>query len=190
MTDSTQPPDDREAFARFIATLDSDPDEAGRRYLRLHRKLVGLFSMNGISDPMDAADETITRAGHKLCAGAEVSDLENFCKGIARNIIKERLRKQRRESKAFLEFIANIANATGEQVERIDRLLQPCFAELTEDDQTLLRDYCRIPRGRARAEYRRQLAEHMHISMLALRLRVTRLRRRLTDCAKKRSKQN
>lgn len=190
MTDSTQPPDDRAVFARFLATLDSDPDEAGRRYLRLHRKLVGLFSMNGISDPMAAADEAIRRAGHKLCAGAEVSELENFCKGIARNIVKELLRAQRREAKAFLKFIDDSDNATGEQVERIDRVLKPCFAELPEADQTLLRDYCRIPHGRARAEYRRQLAERMNITMLALRLRVTRLRRRLTGCVKKRAKQN
>src|SRR2546423_6723938 len=46
-----------EAFARFLEFLSPDTEEAGRRYTRLHEKLVGFFSLRGISDSLSAADE-------------------------------------------------------------------------------------------------------------------------------------
>lgn len=177
----------RETFARFLEFLSPDIDEAGHRYTRLHEKLVGFFRMKGISDPVSAADETIDRAAIKITAGTPVSDAEKYCLGIARNITKEKYRSAQRESSAFLKFIENLPDATGEQLERIYSILKPCFEELAVEDQKLLMEYCQVLRGRARAEHRRQLAETMKTTVLALRMRVTRLRSSLTDCIKKRS---
>ena len=193
MTDSSQdnssdrPTVGREAFARFLEALSPDTEEAGRHYTRLHEKLVGFFRLKGISDPVSAADETIDRAALKITAGTPVSDAGKYCLGIARNISKEKYRSAQREISAFLKFIENLPDASDEQVERIYRILKPCFEELAFEEQKLLLAYCQVMRGRARAEHRRRLAETMKTTMLALRMRVTRLRSSLADCVKKRS---
>jgi hypothetical protein len=177
----------QEEFARFMDFLAPDPEEAGRLYTRLHKKLNGFFSLKGISDPVSAADETIDRAAVKISGGAPVPDVNKFCLGIARNICKEKWRRERRESTIFRLFLENLTDDSDEEVERIYRVLKPCFEQLTAADQELLRAYCQAPRGRARAEHRRKLAEAMQTTVLALRMRVTRLRSILTDCVKKSS---
>lgn len=176
-----------EAFERFLKCLSPNPEEAGHCYTRLHKKLVGFFTMKGISDPASAADETIDRAALKITAGAPVPDADKYCLGIARNITKERYRRAQRESSVFLKFIENPADAADAQVERIYLILKPCFEQLAVEDQKLLLAYCQVSRGRARAEHRRRLAEIMKTTVLALRMRVARLRSSLADCVRKRS---
>lgn len=193
MTDS--PPDNstnrhtvgREAFARFLDSLSPETEEASRLYTRLHEKLVGLFSLKGLSDPVNAADETIDRAALKISAGAPVPDVGKYCMGIARNIVKERLRRIQREHSAFLHFVNDPSSASDEQLDRIYSVLKPCFEELSLEEQQLLAAYCQVMQGRARAECRRQLALTMQTTMLALRMRVTRLRTNLANCVKKRT---
>jgi hypothetical protein len=179
-----------EAFAKFLERLSPDEEEAARRYTRLHEKLIGFFSMKGIPDAPGAADETLDRAAIKIAAKAIVPDVNNYCIGIARNIVKERLRHVHRENSAFQNFIEDLANSSEEQVERIYLILKPCFDQLEADEQNLLVAYCQVIRGSARIEHRRQLAESMKTTMLALRMRVTRLRKTLTDCVKKSSAEN
>jgi hypothetical protein len=176
-----------EAFAQFLELLSPDTEEAGHLYTRLHEKLTGFFSFKGISDPVNAADETIDRAAIKIAAGATVPDVNKYCSGIARNIARERFRRAQREDSTFHRFIENLANHSDEQVERIERVLKPCFEQLTPEDQSLLLAYCQIMRGRARAEYRRQLAKTLQSTVLALRMRITRLRSNLAECVKKHS---
>lgn len=174
-------------FAQFLQLLSADSEEAGRRYRDLLNKLHGFFSLKGVSDPGSAADETIDRAVAKIAAGAVVTDVGRYCLGIARNIAKERSRIKRRESSAFQQFIADLSHSSAEQVDRIYTLLKPCFGQLTVEEQQLLQAYCHEAQGRARAKHRQELAESLKISMLALRVRVTRLRNSLTDCVQRRT---
>jgi hypothetical protein len=176
-----------ESFARFLELLSPDVEESARRYTRLHEKLIGFFTLRGISDPISAADETIDRAALKISTGTPVPDIGRYCLGIARNITKERLRRVHRENTAFLRFIETPANAADEQAERIQRLLKPCFEELAVEDRELLLAYCQVAQGRARSEHRRQMAASMKITLPALRIRVARLRAGLADCVKLRS---
>lgn len=185
MSDFTQdnlkerPADD---FARFLERLSPDVKEAEHSYVRLHKKLCGFFSLRGVSDPANAADETLERAARKICEGAMVPDVESYCVGIARNVAKERWRREQRENSVYSLFVERLADNSDEEVERIQSILKPCFEQLTEKDQSLLREYCRVLRGRPRAEHRRELAQAMKTTLLALRIRVTRLRRSLADC--------
>jgi len=176
-----------EAFALFLHTLSADAEEAGVCYTRLHKKLVSLFKMKGISEPVSAADETIDRATLKISDGTPVPDTYKYCMGIARNIARERRRNEQREGSAFLNFITDLANNSDEQVERIQRILKPCFDQLADEEQKLIQAYCQVLRGRARAEHRRQLAKAMNTTVLALRMRVTRLRSILAECVEKHS---
>lgn len=176
-----------EEFARFLECLSPDTEEAGRHYTRLHKNLVSFFVMKGISDPMSAADETIDRAAVKICGGTPVPDVSKYCLGIARNIARERWRREQRESSSFLLFINNLADHCDEEIERIYQVLKPCFEQLTVEEQTLLSTYYQVFRGRERAEHRRQMAESSKTTILALRMRVTRLRSILTDCVREHS---
>lgn len=178
-----------EDFTRFLELLASTSggEDGASCYCRLHRKLEGFFTMRGISDPADAADATITVAVRRIAEGAPVPDAWKYCMGVARNIVRERLRVERRESKAFVRFIEDLDNDSGEEVARINQLLSPCFEVLADEDRSLLVAYCRVMRGRARAEHRRELAASMKTTVTALRMRVNRLRETLTECVEKRS---
>lgn len=163
-----------------------DPEEAGRRYLPLHRKLEGYFRFNGVADPNAAADETLDRAGRRLLEGTEVSDINKFCLGIARFIIKESWRINTRESEAFLKFL-NLAHVTEADLDHL-KLMETCFNQLPADQRELLISYCGAPRGRAGAKHRQELADGLDTTISALRIRITRLRQGLDDCVKESSR--
>jgi hypothetical protein len=171
--------------ALLQALCPEDPDEANRRYLNLQQKLVGYFQLRGMFDPVHAADETLDRAGKKIAKGVAVPDINRFCLGIARNIVRERLREKKREESAFIDYIGYYHdNSTEIMVDRIMNLMKPCFEQLRSDDRDLLTSYCKIPDGSSRAEHRRKLAERLKSSISALRIRITRLRRDLENCVK------
>ena len=164
-----------------------DPDEAGQRYLRLHKKLAGYFQLRGVADPTAAADEALDRAARRITEGAEVPDIDKFCLGIARYIIKEGWRFSNRESAAFLEFLEQHNRVTDDQTDRFS-LMKTCFEQLSQYDRQLLNSYCAAPPGLARAKYRLELAERLDVTVKNLRVRVTRLRRELDNCVKEFSK--
>lgn len=164
-----------------------DPDDGGRRYLLLHQKLEGYFRLRGVADPVQCADEVLDRAGRRIAEGAEVPDIDKFCLGIARFIIKEQWRIDTRESQAFLQFLKQNESVSEADLNRFS-LMRSCFDQLPVNDRELLNSYCATARGRARAEHRRKLAEGRQLSVSALRIRVTRLRRGLDDCVREMSR--
>ncbi len=177
----------KEALAEFLKILSIESTDPNSRYLSLQNKLEGFFNLKGTSDPVSAAQESLDRAIIKITTGTPVSDIDKYCLGIARYVAKERFRREQRETSAFLNFVEILADTSDEQVERINRILKPCFEELEVKDQELLLSYCQVMKGQARARFRRDLAATLNITLLALRMRVTRLRSDLTDCVKKRS---
>jgi len=171
-------------FSRLLTFLcPEDPDEAGRRYLRLHQKLEGYFQFRGVADSIAASDEALDRAARRIAEGADVPDINKFCLGIARFIIKESWRFNNRESAAFLQFLEQHDRPSGD-VDRFS-LMKLCFEQLPREDSDLLNSYCAPPPGRARATHRLELAEQLNCKVTNLRVRVTRLRRDLDDCVKK-----
>lgn len=171
-----------EEFPRLLEALSTDVEEAARLYTGLHKRLAAFFRLKGVSDPGEAADETLDRAAIKIAAGAPVPDVGRFALGIARFVAKERLREEQRESAASAEFFNSLTLGFDAQSESYYELLKTCFGQLAEEEQRLLVAYCKVFRGRARAEYRRRLAEKMKTTVVALRMRVTRLRSILSDC--------
>jgi DNA-directed RNA polymerase specialized sigma24 family protein len=172
-------------FSTFLTFLcPDDPDEAGRRYLGLHKKLEGYFRTRGVADPSAAADETLDRAARRLAEGADVPNINSFCLGIARFIIMEGWRVNTRESAAFLQFLERNEQATTEQIDRFS-LMKSCFEQLPAYDKNLLNSYCAALSGKERAKRRRELAEELNKTVSALRIRVTRLRQDLEECLKR-----
>ena len=174
-------------FDRLLTFLcPEDPDEAGLRYLRLHQKLAGYFQFRGVADPIAAADETLDRAARRIAEGSDVPDIDKFCLGIARFIIKEGWRFNNRASAAFLQFLQQ-HDHDSKDVDRFS-LMKTCFEQLPQNDRDLLSSYCSAPTGRARAKYRVELAEQLNYTVTAMRVRVTRVRRSLDDCVKELSR--
>ena len=170
------------------ALCPDDPDEAIRRFLLLHQKLESFFRLNGMYDPPTDADDTCDRAEEKLANGYDIPDITRFCMGIARNIVRERRRNRKREEWAWLELLGYSQDKSNEAVvEKIMNLMKPCFEELPTDDQVLLIEYCNVS-PQERAEVRHKLADRLNLSIAALRIKVTRLRRRLQECVKRRGK--
>lgn len=169
---------------KFLAP--DDPEDAGRRYLLLHQKLEGLFRTRGVADPVECADEVLDRAARRIGEGAAVPDINKFCLGIARFIIKEHWRIDTRESQAFLRFLEQNESISEDELDRLS-LMRSCFDQLPQNDRELLKSYCAAPGGRARAEHRRNLAIARHSNVSAVRIRVTRLRRELDDCIREMS---
>ena len=165
----------------------NDPEEAGRLYLRLHEKLEGYFRLRGVADPVGCADEVLDRAARRIAEGTEVPEINRFCLGIARFILKEQWRIDTRESQAFLRFLEQNESITEDELNRLS-LMRLCFDQLAQNDRELLNAYCAAPRGRARAEHRRNLAKARHSNVSAVRIRVTRLRRELDDCVREMAK--
>lgn len=149
----------------------------------LHQKLEGYFRFNGIADPGAAADEALDRAGRRIAEGTEIPDINKFCLGIARFIVMEEWRRRSRESEAFSNFTEtqSVSEADLEYL----RLMKECFNQLPSYDRDLLNSYCTGPGGRSRAEYRRKLADSLHMTVTAMRIRVMRLRQGLEVCVKK-----
>lgn len=179
------------SFHPFLldALCADDRDEAIRLYLRLHEKLESYFRLKGMYDPLTDADETFTRAEAKLEKGQDIPDIRKFCMGIARNIVHERLRERQHEQDAYLNYIKNRLDNNLEAVlDTIINLMKPCFEQLPKDDQDLLMEYCKVLPGVDRAEHRRKFAARLNLSISALRIRVTRLRRALENCVRERRK--
>lgn len=179
-----------EDFKRFLELLCPAADDAAvyHCYRRLWERLEGFFNMRGVRDTTGAAVATVERAVRRIAEGAPVPDAGRYCMGIARNVANEKLRSERRESKAFLKFIEELDDDSGEEVARIYQVLRPCFELLAAEDRELLAAYCGVMRGRARAEHRRGLAASREMTVEALRVQVMRLRKELADCVEKGSK--
>lgn len=175
-----------ENFEALLAHLcPEDREEAGRRYSVLHAKVALFLCLKGVSDPENDAHDALDRAGEKIRKGYNIPDIRSFCIGIAKNIWHERLRELEREKVAFENYQENIHdNRTEAEVERIMNLIKPCFEKLPADDRELLIKYYQVPPGLDGARQRCKLAESYKLNIGALRIRISRLRRRLEDCVK------
>ena len=172
------------AFARLLATLDPDPDGAGRRYEELRRALQRFFEWRGASDPDESADVTLDRVARKIEAGEEVQSVTAYARGVARLVLREDLKRARRrgvpvqDAHARTEFVPDVLRA-----DQVDLCLEGCLAGLGPDSRELLVRYYEES-GSSRIDSRRQLADELGIPASAVRSRVQRLRDRLEECVR------
>ncbi|HEY6252681.1 MAG TPA: hypothetical protein VI685_22215 [Candidatus Angelobacter sp.] len=181
-------------FETLLLRLDPDRNRAGERYEEIRWKLVKFFEWGSCLEAEDMADETFNRVAEKLAAEREtIQDVVAFAWGVAKKIRQETLRKSARTVRlpdlpgaedAFADSPAT-DEAQYESAENKRRLkcLRSCIQHLSAEDRRLLLAY-HSPRGR-RVEGRRRLAKENGITMLALRVRVNRLRFKLEECIKK-----
>src|SRR6185436_5279963 len=84
----------REKFAGFLEWLNPDRDRAGEEYERLRFRLCTFFSQRQSRFADELADETINRVILKV-SEEKIENKIAYCYGVAKNVFRESLRKER-----------------------------------------------------------------------------------------------
>jgi DNA-directed RNA polymerase specialized sigma24 family protein len=167
----------REKFASFLEWLSPGGEGAGEAYERLRYSLCTFFSLRGRPFADELADETINRV--MLKAGEE--EIENklaYCYGVARNVLRESWRRDRRH--ADVEEVADAAAPPAAQGFS-NECLEKCLGELSPESRVLILDYFSEEKT-AKIETRQRISERLETTQTALRARVSRLKHRLKLC--------
>jgi DNA-directed RNA polymerase specialized sigma24 family protein len=175
----------QEAFDLLLASLDTDREHAGQKYVRLRLKLVKYFEWHGASFPDREADVTLNRAARRIKEGQEVHNVNAYCYGVARLVFAESLRAQQKEREAF-------ECAPSTEVQEIDAdldaearriCLDRCLQALPEENRDLIIAYYDDEKGK-KIERRKGLAARLGIPLNALRIRAHRIRVSLEGCVR------
>lgn len=167
----------REKFESFLDWLSPDGDGAGEAYERLRFRLCTFFALRRCGFPDELADETINRVILKM--GVEQIDNKlAYCYGVARNVYRESLRKERHH--LSVDEIAVAAKAPAEQSLSAE-CLDKCLGELSPESRSLILDYFSEVKL-AKIELHRRISERLEMTQTALRMRVMRIKQKLKLC--------
>lgn len=169
----------QERFAVFLAWLGPEAESAGEEYERLRARLRIYFGQRGCRFPEELADETINRVILKVCE-ERIENRMAYCYGVAKNVCRESLRRERRRADIDEAVLAAPApEVPGPARECLDR----CLAELPEEGRALLLEYFSAEKVE-KIELHRCIAESLRLTPTALRERIYRFKKRLTYCVR------
>lgn len=175
----------KEAFDKLLASLDSDADLAGDKYLLVRRNLVRFFEGRGCPFAEDHADEVINRAAKRFDDGEAIRDINGYCYGVARLLLLEIFKEQERQTNALKELPS--VDRIQPEPEELDKshagleCLTRCLEKLPNDGRQLVVNYYEGDR-QSRIQNRKRLTESLGIPNQALRSRALRLRDKLETC--------
>lgn len=174
-----------ENFEKLLSSLNSDRDLAGQELELLWLKMYEFFRARRCHCPEDLADETINRLARKLAEGEDVHDVMRYSHGLARLIWLEYLRKPDTKN-VPLEESPVLAFSPMDHLQRKqeDQIYLHCLQQLSEEERTLIIAYWNHE-GQVLHEVRETLAKSLGISLVALRIRVTRIKKKLEICLEK-----
>jgi len=167
----------REKFASFLDWLNPDSERAGEEYERLRFRLCTFFSQRQCRFPDELADETINR----VILRSSEDNIENkigYCYGVAKNVYRESLRKERPH--LDIDEVTLAAKAPEEQ-SFSSECLDQCLEKLPPDSRTLLLDYFSEAKL-AKIQLHRRISESLAMTQTALRMRVMRTKQKLKVC--------
>lgn len=167
----------REKFANFLAWLSPHGDSAGEEYERLRFRLSTFFSQRRCRFPDELVDETINRVILKVSEEKIESKLA-YCYGVAKNVFRESLRKERNHLN--IDDVPIAAEAPAEQSFSRE-CLDKCLAELSPESRNLILDYFSEVKL-AKIELHRRISEGLEMTQTALRMRVMRIKQKLKIC--------
>lgn len=167
----------REKFASFLEWLNPDPERAGEEYERLRFRLCTFFSMRQCSLADELADETINRVILKV-SEEKIENKIAYCYGVAKNIYREWLRKQR--THLDIDDVTIVAK-TPEEPSVSSECLDKCLEELSPQTRNLLLDYFSEAKL-AKIQLHRRLSDSIKTTQTALRMRVMRSKQKLKIC--------
>lgn len=167
----------QEKFENFLAWLSPGGDSAGEEYERLRFRLCTFFSQRQCRFSDELADETINRVILKI-AEENIENKLAYCYGVAKNVYRESLRKERVH--LDIDEVTIAAEAPSEQ-SFPSECLDKCLAELSPESRNLILDYFSEAKL-AKIELHRRISESLKMTQTALRMRVMRLKQKLKIC--------
>jgi len=172
----------QEAFDRLLASLDSDRESAGRKYLEMRGALIRLFEWRGCPFPEDHADETINRVARRISEGEEIRDPAKYSVGVARMLLLEIYKERAKERGALSEMASSeAAQYEFEALEPRVECLGRCLQSLSPDNRELILQYYQGEKGE-KIETRKRLTDRFKVPINTLRMRALRLREKLQVC--------
>lgn len=169
----------REKFANFLAWLSPQGDSAGEEYERLRFRLCTFFALRRCRFSDELADETINRVMLKL-SDEQIENKLAYCYGVAKNVYRESLRKER--AHLDIDEVTIAATVPAEQ-SFSGECLDKCLAELSPESRSLILDYFSEVKL-AKIELHRRISEKLEMTQTALRMRVMRIKQKLKICVR------
>jgi DNA-directed RNA polymerase specialized sigma24 family protein len=167
----------REKFASFLEWLNPDRDLAGEEYERLRFRLCTFFSQRQCRFADELADETINRVILKV-SEERIENKIGYCYGVAKNIFRESLRKER--THLDIDDIT-IAAKDPEAQSFSNECLDKCLEKLSPESRDLLLEYFSEVK-QAKIELHRRISDGLAMTQTALRMRVMRTKQKLKIC--------
>jgi len=169
----------------LLVWLNPDPDEAASVYLQLREDLTRIFIWNRCIDPEGLTDEVFDRVGKKLPELREIyeGDARLYFYGVARNLIKEHLRKIRTLSSRDVSELPlrSVLEGDEDSSEIREVCLEFCLKRLTNDKRELILNYYAKDK-QAKIDHRNHLAKSLGMSVESLRVKAFRIRTTLAQC--------
>jgi DNA-directed RNA polymerase specialized sigma24 family protein len=169
------------ALNELLSWLDSDCEQAGRKYETIRAGLVKMLSYWAGSAAEELADKTINRVAIKVPEIRDTykGDPSRFFYGVAKHVFLEHQRIARREE-PFDEGIHN-PECDEPTEDHAGECMESCMKKLTSVDRELVRRYFEGPTS----EQRERLAKSLGTTKNALAVRVYRIREPLKKCFSK-----
>lgn len=157
-------------------------------YRCLRCALIRYFEWNNADDPENLADEVFCRLLKSIAP--EIANLQAFAYGIAQNVLHEHRRERERERNLSSESNPDASRSLHEALtqnlsETLAQDLDECLKCLSNQERSLIQAFYAAERGK-KARQRKKLADELGISQNALRIRVSRIRKKLADCIEQR----
>jgi DNA-directed RNA polymerase specialized sigma24 family protein len=167
----------RESFLSFLEWLHPDRERAGEEYEHLRFRLCTFFSLRQCSFADELTDETINRVILKA-SEEQIESKIAYCYGVAKNVYREWLRKQR----THLDISeVQIAATVPEQPTIPSECLDKCMQELSPETRSLLLHYFSEEKS-AKIDLHKRLAKSLQMTQTALRMSIMRSKGKLKLC--------
>lgn len=164
-------------FDSLLNWLDSDREQAGRKYEQVRQRLIKIFTCRKRPDAEELADVVINRVTLKAeeLAKGYVGDPSLYFYGVAQKVYLECVRKL-----PAAVFVPPTSPPTDEEEAEYE-CLEACVGRLPEDSRALVIEYYEDDK-RAKIDHRKELASRLGIAQNALRIRAHRIRLSLQRC--------
>jgi DNA-directed RNA polymerase specialized sigma24 family protein len=184
----------RAAFNRLLEWLDDGVESQSERYLEMRRRLVSYFDRRNRPSADDLAGETLSRIDRTLekNGAIAITPPARYCYVVAKSVLLEDVRCEPLQVALGEPRIA-VASAghgvaphePGEgltiEVQRLERVGR-CLQQLKHEQRWFVIDYYRGT-GRQTIERRRDMAKGLGLTLDALGIRASRIRRSVEVCA-------
>lgn len=187
---------DAAALDLLLTALHPEREVAAARFEEIRAKLIRSFALHGSLTPEENADDVFNRVARKLVDGAELDLLttDHYFLSVARFVRKEYFRDNRGKFVPIDEQTDSVKgsdDAVEEEIKMADQIEQElkfeafrhCRGQLSSQDLVIINEYCAAT-GREKIDRRNALAATLQKTKNALAVEVTRIRKRLRECAR------